>query len=118
MEFIETPVFTKLITELLTDDDYRLLQDDIAKNPQAGDLIPKVGGIRKLRFALQAWRGSADLLLADIEAQDIHAAGIHQGQERKSGTGADSIAQGAGKGVGTQWIRNYLTNYIRACKMR
>jgi hypothetical protein len=40
MEFIETPVFTKLITELLPDDSYRLLQDDLAKNPQAGDLIP------------------------------------------------------------------------------
>jgi len=31
MEFIETPVFTKLITELLSDDSYRLLQDDIAR---------------------------------------------------------------------------------------
>jgi hypothetical protein len=40
MEFIETPVFIKLITELLPDDNYRLLQDDIAKNPQTGDIIP------------------------------------------------------------------------------
>lgn len=52
MEFIETPVFTKLIVELLPDDSYRLLQDDLAKNPQAGDLIPGGGGIRKHRFAL------------------------------------------------------------------
>ena len=51
MEFIETPMFTKLIIELLPDDSYRLLQDDIAKNPQAGDLIPGGGGIRKLRIA-------------------------------------------------------------------
>lgn len=64
MEFIETLVFTKLITELLTDDDYRLLQDDITKNPQAGDLIPKGGGIRKLRFALpgKGKRGGARLI--------------------------------------------------------
>jgi len=48
MEFIETPVFTRLIIELLPDDSYRLLQDDIAKNPQAGDLIPGGGGIRTL----------------------------------------------------------------------
>lgn len=52
MEFIETPVFTKLIIELLPDEDYRLLQDDITKNPQTGDLIPGGGGIRKLRFAI------------------------------------------------------------------
>lgn len=52
IEFIETPVFTRLIATMLPDDDYRLLQDDIAKNPQTGDLIPGGGGIRKLRFAL------------------------------------------------------------------
>jgi hypothetical protein len=64
MEFIETPVFTKLITVLLPDDSYRLLQDDIAKNPQAGDLIPSGGGIRKLRFALPGMgkRGGARLI--------------------------------------------------------
>lgn len=64
MEFIETPVFTKLITELLPDDSYRLLQDDLAKNPQAGDLIPGGGGIRKLRFALpgKGKRGGARLI--------------------------------------------------------
>lgn len=64
MEFIETPLFTKLIIELLPDDSYRLLQDDIAKNPQAGDLIPAGGGIRKLRFALPGVgkRGGARLI--------------------------------------------------------
>ena len=64
MEFIETPVFTKLITELLPDDSYRLLQDDLAKNPQAGDLIPGGSGIRKLRFALpgKGKRGGARLI--------------------------------------------------------
>jgi len=64
MEFIETSVFTKLITAMLPDDDYRLLQDDIAKNPQLGDLIPGGGGIRKLRFALPGTgkRGGARLI--------------------------------------------------------
>lgn len=64
MEFIETPVFTRLITELLPDDSYRLLQEDLAKNPQAGDLIPGGGGIRKLRFALPGGgkRGGARLI--------------------------------------------------------
>jgi hypothetical protein len=84
MEFIETPMFTKLIFELLPDDRYRLLQDDIAKNPQAGDLIPGGGGIRKLRFALPGKGkrcGSIDILLADIEAQNLHVAGIRQGKE-------------------------------------
>ena len=64
MEFIETPMFTKLITEMLPDNEYRLLQDDIAKNPQTGDLVPGGGGIRKLRFALpgKGKRGGARLI--------------------------------------------------------
>jgi mRNA-degrading endonuclease RelE of RelBE toxin-antitoxin system len=48
----------------ISDDSYRLLQDDLAKNPQAGDLIPAGGGIRKLRFALpgRGKRGGARLI--------------------------------------------------------
>jgi len=64
MEFIETTVFTKLIADLLPDDSYRLLQDDIVKNPQAGDLVPGGGGIRKLRFALPGkWKRGGTRLI-------------------------------------------------------
>jgi hypothetical protein len=64
MEFIETPIFTKLITGLLEDNEYRLLQNEIAQNPEAGDLIPGGGGIRKVRFAAQGKgkRGGARLI--------------------------------------------------------
>ncbi len=64
MEFIETAVFTKLITEILSDEDYRLLHNDLAKNPLAGDVISGGGGIRKLRFALPGTgkRGGARLI--------------------------------------------------------
>jgi hypothetical protein len=64
MEFIETHIFNKLITALLSDDEYRVLQEDIAKNPQAGDVIPGGGGIRKIRFALPGIgkRGGARLI--------------------------------------------------------
>jgi hypothetical protein len=64
MEFIETPTFTKTITMLLTDDKYRLLQNELAQNPDAGVLIPGGGGIRKIRFATQGKgkRGGARLI--------------------------------------------------------
>jgi hypothetical protein len=52
MEFIETPIFTRSVLELLSDDDYRKLQNVLLINPDAGDLIKGGGGIRKLRFAL------------------------------------------------------------------
>ena len=52
MEFIETPTFTRLLASLLTDDEYRALQNVLVENPARGDLIPGGGGIRKLRHAL------------------------------------------------------------------
>ena len=51
VEFIETPVFTRLVTVLLSDDEYRKLQSELLRNPERGDLIKGGGGIRKLRFA-------------------------------------------------------------------
>lgn len=53
MEFIETPTFTRMVTALLDDADYRRLQEVLAEDPQRGDLIQGGGGIRKLRFAAQ-----------------------------------------------------------------
>lgn len=52
MEFIETPTFTRLLTQLLPDSEYRKLQNILLENPGAGDLIQGGGGIRKLRYAL------------------------------------------------------------------
>ncbi|KNE24886.1 type II toxin-antitoxin system RelE/ParE family toxin [Achromobacter spanius] len=53
MEFIETPVFTKLITALLSDEEYSGLQNLLMENPERGDLIRGGGGIRKVRFGRQ-----------------------------------------------------------------
>ncbi len=50
MEIIETPVFTKRITGLLDDFEYRSLQSVLVKNPAAGALIPGGRGLRKLRW--------------------------------------------------------------------
>ena len=41
MEFIETAVFTKRITEILTDNEYRSLQEKLVENPKVGKLIPQ-----------------------------------------------------------------------------
>jgi hypothetical protein len=50
MVFIETPTFTRLIVELLDDDEYSKLQMELSIHPDAGDLIKNGGGIRKLRW--------------------------------------------------------------------
>ncbi len=53
MEFVETPTFTRLVTALLTDDEYRALQNMLLADPTCGALIRDGGGIRKVRFAAQ-----------------------------------------------------------------
>jgi hypothetical protein len=53
VEFVETPTFTRMVTALLTDDEYAGLQNILVENPERGDLIKGGGGIRKLRFAVQ-----------------------------------------------------------------
>ena len=49
-EFIETSAFTEAITELLEDNVYGDLQSMLVSKPNAGDLIPGGGGLRKLRW--------------------------------------------------------------------
>jgi len=51
MIFIETPVFTKLVKELIDDDAYADFQRFLAEHPTAGTLIKNTGGIRKIRIA-------------------------------------------------------------------
>lgn len=51
MEFIEAPVFTRLLASYLDDDAYRELQSFLASNPEAGDVIQGTGGFRKVRWA-------------------------------------------------------------------
>jgi hypothetical protein len=39
MVLVESPVFTRLVKELLSDDSYREFQIDLVLNPEQGDLI-------------------------------------------------------------------------------
>jgi mRNA-degrading endonuclease RelE of RelBE toxin-antitoxin system len=49
--FFETTSFTATVGNYLTDDEYRALQSHMQLNPQAGDVMPRTGGFRKLRWA-------------------------------------------------------------------
>jgi hypothetical protein len=52
MIFIETSVFTGEIKDLLTDEEYRMLQTALMFRPDAGDVIRGGGGLRKVRWNL------------------------------------------------------------------
>ena len=51
MVIIETPIFTKRIQELITDDEYRLLQTHLVNRPYVGKRISGSSGLRKLRWS-------------------------------------------------------------------
>jgi len=53
ISFIETKLFTRLVTELLSDEEYALLQQALIANPEIGDIIRGSGGVRKVH-----WSGS------------------------------------------------------------
>jgi len=49
--FVETVLFTRLVGGYLSDDEHLKLQLALARNPEAGAIIPGSGGVRKLRWA-------------------------------------------------------------------
>ena len=49
--FIETRIFSRLVQGYLTDEEYRNLQLELIRNPEAGNVIRGSGGVRKIRWA-------------------------------------------------------------------
>lgn len=50
MQIVETTVFTRLISDLMDDESYRLLQIELITDPEKGSIIPGSGGLRKIRW--------------------------------------------------------------------
>jgi hypothetical protein len=59
--FIETPMFTRQVKQIATDDELKELQKELIESPGKGDLIQNTGGLRKIRMATgsQGKSGSA-----------------------------------------------------------
>ena len=72
MEFIETPTFSRLLSALLSDDEYRELQNVLVDDPERGDVIKGGGGIRKLRHAMQGRGKSGGVRVIYYWVKDDH----------------------------------------------
>ena len=46
----ETHIFTRIIQEIMPDDEYMKLQTALVNNPKSGDVIQASGGLRKIRW--------------------------------------------------------------------
>jgi hypothetical protein len=72
MIFIETSVFSRLIQELMSDDEYRSLQEALITRPESGDLIKGSSSLRKIRWKLegQGKRGGVRVIYYWVTADD------------------------------------------------
>jgi hypothetical protein len=50
LSFIELPSFAAVRDRYLDDDEFMALQHHLAEHPSAGEVIPRSGGCRKLRW--------------------------------------------------------------------
>jgi len=94
MIFVESPQFTRAITQLMGDDEYRLLQAALLENPEAGAVIVGSGGLRKIRWSLPG-RGTDDLLLLGSQKPDLPAVRIFKEREGRPDARADKDTCGA-----------------------
>jgi hypothetical protein len=47
MIFVETTIFTKRLSDYLSDDDFKAFQITLLADPETGDLIKGTAGLRK-----------------------------------------------------------------------
>ena len=53
MEFIETSLFTRLIYDYLSEEEFLGLQVYLLRHPESGKIVSGSGGVRKLRWAVR-----------------------------------------------------------------
>ncbi len=72
MQFIETGIFTRQVTTLLKDDEYRELQLALSGHPESGAVIPQSGGLRKIRWFMagRGKRGGVRVIYYWVVAKD------------------------------------------------
>src|ERR1700730_15736620 len=85
MVFIETPVFTRQVRELLSDEAYAAFQWHLAVNPGAGEVIQGTGGLRKVRWSApgSGKRGGVRVIYFHVAADAPGTVAVDLPQGRK-----------------------------------
>ena len=82
----ETPLFVRQADDVWDNDERTAFVNFIASNPEAGDVIPDTGGVRKVRWSRSGAgkRGGVRviLLLSRCQPAIIPAAGLREGTTR------------------------------------
>ena len=72
MTFIELPLFTELITNLVDDTQYAEFQKELLFQPEKGDMMQHSGGLRKVRLRLpgRGKSGGARVIYLHLQRHD------------------------------------------------
>ena len=85
MVFIETSLFTKLLGDYLSDDEYAALQAHLVAYPDGGAIIRGSGGVRKIRWRSGGKGKSGGVRViyywATFRSPDFHAHRVREGGE-------------------------------------
>lgn len=104
MQFIETPIFTRAVRAILSDDEYRALQGALMLRPEQGALDqrqwwPQKGTLGSERRR-ETWRCSDYLLLGQSETGLLHALRLSEDGTRRPHPGAaQSTASFGSRGI-------------------
>jgi mRNA-degrading endonuclease RelE of RelBE toxin-antitoxin system len=73
MTFYETDIFTEQIVAFIDDESYSELQGVLISDPEAGDLIPRSRGLRKIRWRARGRgkRGGLRVIYYLVEQDEI-----------------------------------------------
>ena len=82
--FIESSILERILPLYLDDDEYSELQQFLMQNPEAGELVPGSGGVRKVRWGAardgKARRASSHLLCTVPAERVLDAHAVRQSQ--------------------------------------
>lgn len=75
---VETPVFRRRVLKLMSDEDYRELQQTLVGDPERGAIIRHSSGLRKIRWARlgRSKRGGVRAILGSISRDIADAFGL------------------------------------------
>jgi hypothetical protein len=73
MTFVEVPLFTQQVVDLVSDEVYLRFQKELLKDPKKGAVIPRAGGLRKARMKLpgRGKSGGARVIYLHLEERGI-----------------------------------------------
>ena len=89
---IETPIFTKQVDKIWSEDERLSFIDYIVTNPTTGDVIPNSDGARKIRWSMKGSgkRGGVRVIYFNQDAEGvIYLIAIYQKTQKSNITGKE-----------------------------